>query len=271
MNNFSSKIFTDVMLPYVKAAGEYALRIQKNVGSQPSKEHDNPLGQALTDADISVQNFIEVVLLNHFPEISFFGEEEDKSLNMKYFSQHSGFRALLDPVDGTYSYKIGKEVFSVILSLTSPGGFEAVISYAPGKKTATYFNQEEGVMTENNGVKAKLILQPKSNVIITEKVDDLRERLPEEFSYIDTINDRDAADSILNDTVFYGKAIGFIAENVAAIDWGAYAAMLQKAGGIVTDFRGKPLKFDYSVPNFRYEEILACVDERTHEKILSRI
>lgn len=67
-------------------AGAYALKVQDRVAHQPIKsQYDNLFAQALTDADLSVQGFIEVSLLAEFPDIAFFGEEQAHSLNMKYF------------------------------------------------------------------------------------------------------------------------------------------------------------------------------------------
>jgi myo-inositol-1(or 4)-monophosphatase len=75
------------LLPYLKTAGIYAQQIQSRIAAQPEKESPagNIFSAALSDADLSIQTMIEVVLLGTFPEIRFFGEEYAQSYNTKYF------------------------------------------------------------------------------------------------------------------------------------------------------------------------------------------
>jgi hypothetical protein len=51
------------------------------IAGPAQKAGQNPWVQAITDADQSVQTFLEITTLAHFPDASFFGEEQDTSRN----------------------------------------------------------------------------------------------------------------------------------------------------------------------------------------------
>ncbi|MDA0866104.1 MAG: inositol monophosphatase family protein, partial [Cyanobacteria bacterium] len=67
----------ETLLPPLRLAAGYAHHIQGKIVSQPDKSdaNTNPFSAALTDADLSIQTFVEVALLGAFPEIRFYGEE----------------------------------------------------------------------------------------------------------------------------------------------------------------------------------------------------
>ena len=122
MTDFSSEVheLLSMYLSQMPVAGDYALQVQATVEKQPEKAGmDNPFGAALTDADLSLQNFFEVLTLAHFPTVSFYGEEESHSLNMKYFSEGEPLKVLLDPIDGTRYYADNLDSFNIMISVVS--------------------------------------------------------------------------------------------------------------------------------------------------------
>jgi 3'-phosphoadenosine 5'-phosphosulfate (PAPS) 3'-phosphatase len=67
-------------------AAAYARFLQPMIAVLPAKEQgENFFAAALTDADLSIQNLVEVALLGTFPQIRFYGEEHEHSSNTKYF------------------------------------------------------------------------------------------------------------------------------------------------------------------------------------------
>ena len=108
----------DYLTPFVVTAGRYSLEVQGQVKSQQGKSGmADAFGEALTDADLSGQAFIEVAMLARFPHLRFFGEEHEQSYNMKYFSDDAELCVYLDPVDGTLFYKDGLDSYNVIATL----------------------------------------------------------------------------------------------------------------------------------------------------------
>ena len=90
-NNLTAINIIQTLLTTIKLAGDYACNIQPHIQVQPEKSEygDNFYATALSDADLTIQTTIELVILAHFPQLHFFGEEYEKSYNTKYFKSIS--------------------------------------------------------------------------------------------------------------------------------------------------------------------------------------
>ena len=121
----------DYLLPNIVIAGDYAAQIQAVVQNKSNKNEKTVFQQALTDADLSVQNFLEVALLAEYPDICFYTEEEDKSLNMKYFPTNAEYEISLDPINGTQFYRDNLRIFDIIITITRHDDVVSAITYLP--------------------------------------------------------------------------------------------------------------------------------------------
>src|SRR5215510_10627944 len=126
--------FVRFLLPHLVTAGNYSTQIQRRVKAHSPKTGDTAFQQALTDADLSVQAFLEVVLLSRLPEIAFFSEEQEQSLNAKYFPPGAEFEVLLDPIDGTRAYLDGAEKYQIIVTLREHRSVAAALCYMPRRE-----------------------------------------------------------------------------------------------------------------------------------------
>ena len=61
----------ETLLPPLRLAAHYSRQIQSKIAAQPAKDGPNPFSAALTDADLSIQTFVEVALLGSFPDLRF--------------------------------------------------------------------------------------------------------------------------------------------------------------------------------------------------------
>jgi fructose-1,6-bisphosphatase/inositol monophosphatase family enzyme len=123
-------------LPVLVTAGDFARGIQPRISGPAQKPDDqkagqNPWVQAITDADHSVQTFVEVATLARFPTAGFFGEERDQSRLTRYFPPEAETMVWLDPINGTFLYKNQRPGWDIILSITHRGRLQAAISYMP--------------------------------------------------------------------------------------------------------------------------------------------
>ena len=76
-------------------------------------------GSIVTETDLAAQNLISDTLLEHFPDISFLGEEMDKDEQLRHLS-HGCFWCV-DPLDGTTNFATGLPVFATSLALMDEG------------------------------------------------------------------------------------------------------------------------------------------------------
>ncbi len=264
----------DWALPLIQQAGRYALQIQKQIGIQPAKsQYSSPFAQALTDADLSIQTQIEIALLADYPELSFFGEEEDQSYNAKYFANTSPYWVLLDPVDGTRFYMDGQNNFNIILSLLGPEGFEGAIVALPGLNQIFYADRQRGAWVQKEGsVPQPLQLAATEPLIITYQGQEIRQQVEPAFQVVDISQDYSPAKGCLGvSAVLLGQACGIYGRNSALIDWGAIAYIVEQAGGRVSDRTGSTVSLAGADPRFRYSSLVTAVDPQIHEQIMARL
>lgn len=264
----------DWALPLIRQAGRYALRIQDQIGLQPAKsQYESPFAQALTDADLSIQTALEIALLAHYPDLSFFGEEEDKSYNAKYFANTSPYWVLLDPVDGTRFYMDGHPNFNIILSLLGPEGFEGAIVALPGLDQIFYADRERGAWVQTAGSSPQpLQFSQPDPVIVTYQGPEIRQWVEPEFKVVDISQDYAAETGCLGvSAVLTGQACGIYGKTCALIDWGAIAYIVERAGGRVSDRSGAAVSLAGVGPRYRYPTLVTVVDPQLHQQIVARL
>ncbi|WP_240966351.1 inositol monophosphatase family protein [Nodosilinea sp. P-1105] len=139
------------LLPYLTTAGAYAHQIQTQIQSQPDKAEggDNFFASALSDADLSIQTMVEVVLLGLFPQVRFYGEEHEQTYNTKYFratdlGPQGDYLITLDPIDGTQFYLDGHRNYQVILAVLNHDDYEAALAITPGQDLYYYTLRGQG-------------------------------------------------------------------------------------------------------------------------------
>lgn len=81
---------------------------------QAQKKSD---GSLITQADIDVQNYIQIALKQNFPAFKFFAEELAEAELKSFFSQNHSAYWCLDPIDGTSNFASTLPYFSISLAL----------------------------------------------------------------------------------------------------------------------------------------------------------
>lgn len=270
-------------MPFLATAGDYALAIQRRVQSAPDKtEGATAFSQALTDADLSIQNFIEVAALARFPDIAFDPEEAKASINLKYFSPSGprGCVVFLDPVNGTKFYRDGVPLFDIILTVAENNEIVAAVTYVPAR--SCYFigiaTQGAYITTRHEYISRalwrNLHLSPTTAPLLTYRCpDSALVHLRNTFDVRALDRDYDPAQwSIVTFSILAGESCGFVKfGGVSVIDWGALAFIAKLAGGIVSDGNGSPIERFPCYPDRTIPSIVAASDAQTHTRILECI
>lgn len=267
----------EYFLGLLVAAGDYALAVQPRIGGPPQKDGHNPWVSALTDADLSVQNFFEVATLARFPSVRFYGEEHAQSLNQKYFPADAQFSVHLDPINATYLYKNQRPHWDIIVSLAERRRLVAAISYVPSSGRFYLGIRDRGALTgERRHARladmVPLHTRPGSRQCLTYQTPELNERLRGEFDCYDIVNDDDPARGLDNLNEFYsGRLAAFACRSGECLDWGAAAFIATQAGGKASHLDGSPLGiFDDFDPQETVDMIVAS-DPATHAAIMARL
>lgn len=238
----------EYLFPYVVTAGTYSTEVQRRVTTHQAKDGATPFHHALSDADITIQAFLEVALLARYPEVSFFSEEQDQSLNAKYFPSGAELEVLVDPVDGTRAYIDNRPHYQVIVSLHDRHSLVGALCYMPRHKRAYMAVKGEGavVFSENDiatgGRGTPLRLSHASGPVMVFNRPDLVAIFEPHCAVVDLLSEyARGEDGLLPTDVLTGRALAHVVAPCQAIDGGALALIAEEAGAIVTDLEGMPV------------------------------
>lgn len=267
----------EFFLGLLVTAGDYALTIQPRVAGPRQKDGHNAWVNALTDADLSVQTFMEVATLARFPGVHFFGEEHEQSLNQKYFPPDADLSVHLDPVNGTYLYKNQRPRWDIIVSIAERRRLAAAISYVPSSGRFYLAVRGRGALTGERGHPrladmVPLHTRPGSRRCLTYQAPEVHERLRGEFECFDIVEDDDPTRGLDNLNEFYsGRLAAFACHAGECLDWGAAAFIATQAGGKASRLDGSPLGiFDDFDPRATVDMVVAA-DALTHAAIMARL
>ncbi len=267
----------DYIAPFIVHGGRYARCIQGRVIARPAKTgYQDIFASALTDADLSIQGFIEVALLARFPELHFYGEEYEQSLNMKYFPAHADLSVYLDPVDGTRYFEDKLDNFNVILTITDRHEIQGAICYMPGYDK--FFRAQRGetarVQTGDevlSGDPGKpLTLNAAAGIVLTHEQPIVRERLSPLFKVVDVnVEYNPPAACLSTNSILLGESCAIVGRNAGLIDWAAIAFIASEAGAIVSDWDGSPPPSLDQLSSLRYADLIAAATPEIHSRIVS--
>lgn len=268
---------TDYFLGLLVTAGDYALAIQPQLGAERQKDGHNAWVSALTDADLSVQNFIEVAVLARFPGVQFFGEEHRQSLNQKYFPPVADISVHLDPVNGTFLYKNRRPNWDIIISIAERRRLMAAISYVPSSGRFYMAARGTGALTgERRHARVAdfvpLHTRPGARQCLTYQTPEVNDRLRGEFQCYDIVADDDPARGLDNLNEFYsGRLAAFACRAGECLDWGAAAFIATQAGGKASHLDGSPLRIFEDFDPEETVDMVVAADAATHAMIMGRL
>ena len=276
------RIILETLFPHLKVAAGYARQIQAKIAARPAKEADSFFAAALSDADLSIQTMIEVVLLGTFPDLRFYGEEHEQSYNTKYFraidlgSEHD-YLVTLDPIDGTRFYLDGHSNYQIILSVLNWDEFEAVIALTPAQNTYCYALRGEGCWqgsldTDFAACQPLRIGATSPTILLGWGMEAIAPRLRHHYSVIAVATDYSpdlqipTVNGILN-----GELAGAVLRSGSWIDSAALAFMAQEAGCIVTALDGNPPLPLHRCSDYRRSGLLVAASSSVHQHLLAAV
>lgn len=274
------KAILSTLLPALKTAAAYAEQIQQRIASHPSKfEGDHLFANALTDADLSVQTFVEVTLLAKFPNVRFYGEEYEKSYNTKYFraidlGPQDDYLVTLDPIDGTRYYMDGHPNYMIILTVLNANGFEGALALMPGRDRYYYSLRGEGTFVgrmrdEFDECEPLKIEQPGEKVVLGWALSPLADLVRSHYPVVDIKTDYSAEVAVppING-LLTGEVSGVVLASAQFIDTAALSFMAQEMGYCLTTYTGDPLPPLSESDNYRWPGLIVSANETMQKKLI---
>ena len=275
------RLILETLLPHLRVAAGYARFLQPKIVALPDKEaSDNFFAAALTDADLAIQNLVEVVMLGSFPNTRFYGEEYQSSPNTKYFraielGEQDDYLVTLDPIDGTKYYMDGHSNYQIILSILNADDYEAVLAISPAENIYFYALRGEGAfkghleMSLEECAPLTLSSTPKPTILLGTTMGALAPALKDKYQVIDPAIDYSSSIQVPNlNGMFSGLLSGAVKQNGQFIDGGALAFLAREAGFIVTTLDGSPLPPLHTCENYNLPGLIVATSKTVHQDLL---
>lgn len=266
----------EYLMPFIVSAGEYSVAVQDRIDVHRAKGGPTPFHHALSDADLTIQAFLEVSLLARFPQVSFFSEEQSQSLNSKYFPASSELEVLLDPIDGTRAYIAQRPQYQIIVTIHDRHRIVGALCYMPRLDRCYVATQGGGAFVKTHdecrrGAPGnRLDVTKSTGPVLVFNRPDLVQRLSGALEVRDLAAEFDAHDSrgaFHSTDLLACRASCVINAPAQAIDGGALAFIASEAGAVVSDETGAELR------SFRHspERTLPCVVASAHASVHDRV
>lgn len=200
------------------------------------------VGDYVTQVDLSIQNHLQKLLHEKYPQIQFMGEEQ-KSVQLDKDKP----MWILDPIDGTSNLIFGLEHSAVSLALYDGKEIVFGVIYNPYKEETFHAVRGQGSflngnpihVQDANGISECLIsfgTNPYDRVLKKDFVMFLGEIL---VRCIDLRRFGSAALDLAY--VACGRSGGFVEQNLKPWDVAAGILLIEEAGGVVTGLRGQKI------------------------------
>ncbi|MEM6451184.1 MAG: inositol monophosphatase family protein [Cyanobacteria bacterium P01_D01_bin.105] len=269
------------LLPFLKVASAYAAQIQQGISARPDKyDGEHLFANALTDADLSIQTFMEVVLLAKFPNMRFYGEEYETTYNTKYFraidlGPQGDYLITLDPIDGTLYYKDGHPNYLVMLTILNADEFEAAIALSPANDCYYYSLRNQGTFKgamadDLDDCKPLKIEDPGETVLLGWALSHLADEARSQFSSVIDIKTDYSQETPVPpiNGLLTGEVAGVMLASAQFIDTAALAWMASEMGYYISTFDGSALPLLSACENYRRQEIIVSATKKMQKQLI---
>ena len=250
MNDLNKKEIIESLIDTFLYAGKICLELRDKGLTKKIKSDNTPV----SNGDLEVNKIVTGKIKEITPHLPIVSEEtaDNKSINdLKDFW-------LVDPIDGTYDYINNLEEFTINAGLIINKNPVAGLIYAPSKKRMFYSYGPNNAYEFTNGETKNLNCSEnfdKNEVKFVSYSNNIKpeiEKLHKKFNVKKYVRMKS---SLKFCVIAAGEYDGYVAEP-RACEWDIAAghAILQHAGGIISDFEGKEIK--YGKKNFKNPSLI---------------
>ena len=220
-------------------AGERSIELRK-IGLKKEIKSDNT---PVTNGDIEVNNILTEKIKNITSDIPIVSEESSSNKSNNNLNDFW----LIDPIDGTHVYINDKDEFTLNAALIINKKPKIGIIYAPAKKRLfyTYGNGSSFELINNKEIKIKCEKKTKINQIKAVSYSEKLKPLIADFHNKFGVTDYQKMKSSLKFCVIATGEFDLYVAEPRASEWDIAAghAILENAGGIITDFENNEILY----------------------------
>ena len=239
MDNDQLKKINYALIDTFLIAGDRSIELRR-IGLKKEIKSDNT---PVTNGDIEVNKILTKKIKNITSDIPIVSEE---STTNKSNNNLNDFW-LIDPIDGTHDYINNKDEFTLNAGLIINKKPKLGIIYAPAKKRLfyTYGNGSSFELINNKEIQIKCEKKTKTNQIKAVSYSEKLKPLIEDFHNKFGVTDYQKMKSSLKFCVIATGEFDLYVAEPRASEWDIAAghAILENAGGIITDFENNEILY----------------------------
>jgi len=118
-----------------RQAGDFTLKFFRSTGLKATQKGD---GSPVTEADQGAEELLRRLILEQFPNDAILGEEYGES------GGNSGFRWVLDPIDGTKAFIAGVPLYTTLVAVLESDSPQIGVINAPAAGEMVYAQRDKG-------------------------------------------------------------------------------------------------------------------------------
>lgn len=224
-----------------------------------AKDDDSPV----TKADREIEEIIRAEIEKKFPNHGIIGEEHgNKNVDADYVW-------ILDPIDGTSSFIIGRPIFGTLIALAFRGKVILGIMNQPISGERWIGVDGQGSWLNGQKIKTRNCTEISAAVMCASSPFFFKNHDAEILKRVTALTKYQRLGGIIygGDCYSYASlAAGFvdliIEPELKVYDYAALIPIIEMAGGVVSDWNGDDLKLKSQV------RLVACANKELHEKVL---
>ncbi len=250
MNNLNLKEIVENLIDTFIHAGKISLDLRKQGLIKKIKADNTPV----SNGDLEVNKIVTQKIKELTPELPIISEETSDNKSIKNLENFW----LIDPIDGTYDYINNLEEFTINAGLIINKNPAAGLIYAPSKKRMFYSYGPNNAYEFTNGETKNLNCSKnfdKNEIKFVSYSNNINPKIAKLHKKFNVKKYVRMKSSLKFCVIATGEYDGYVAEP-RACEWDIAAghAILQHAGGIVSDFEGKEIK--YGKKNFKNPSLI---------------
>ena len=229
--------FLSVAVEAARSAGKL---LREALGGRHSISYKGHPTNLVTDMDRRSETLVVDRLRQAFPDHAILGEEGSARAGS------SGYRWLIDPLDGTTNYAHGLPVFSVSLALEREGPVDLGVAYDPNLAELVVAPRGAGATLNGEPIQVSATTVLGESLLATGFPYDIRTTAETNLPEYAALSLRSRAVRRLGSAVLdlcyvaAGRFDGFWELSLGPWDMAAGGLMVLEAGGRITDVRGGP-------------------------------
>jgi inositol-phosphate phosphatase / L-galactose 1-phosphate phosphatase / histidinol-phosphatase len=239
---------------------------KKYFRSQITGEFEKEDNSPVTKADREIEKLIRDEIEKKYPNHGIIGEEfGNKNINADYVW-------ILDPIDGTSSFIIGRPLFGTLISLTFKGKAILGIVNQPINNERWVGIADQGSFFNGAKIQTRKCSELSNAVMCASSSFYFKDEDSKMFEELCTLTKYQKLGGVIygGDCYSYASlASGFIDivmdPGLQVYDYAALQPIISEAGGVVTDWQGNDPNLQSNV------KLIACGDKKLHEKIIKLI